>query len=365
MRILIKCLLAVVIVLINSQIGYCFEYFELQKVATSKIPSDMVFSIFTSLVADQKGNIFCVSKKENVIVKFDADLKYVTQFGRPGKGPGDLRIEIWSDGKDRLSIGENGDVYFFDENPGRLVVFDNNGKYKKDINIQRNCMKYFYSIFRVMAVTSNSFTATSFNVSQKYERVYFQLDPFVIKLRYSFNEEGINVSGPGYAYQGISDFYYGPNFKVVSDNQKVVFSESQRYGLYVHDKKGNKLFEIIDPSKKMRKFSDKELEKIGEKFQKVKEKRPRVYREILNQIEDKKNVIGDVKLTENRIIVFLVGNDITEQRYNADVYDLKGKVIKKGYFKEIPALIWKNYAYMVDNDTDDNPVIYKYKIKGF
>ncbi|MGE5343153.1 MAG: hypothetical protein ACM3SY_16910 [Candidatus Omnitrophota bacterium] len=191
------------------------------------------------------------------------------------------------------------------------------------------------------------------------------MDPFVIKLRYSFNEEGINVSGPGYAYQGISDFYYGPNFKVVSDNQKVVFSESQRYGLYVHDKKGNKLFEIIDPSKKMRKFSDKELEKIGEKFQKVKEKRPRVYREILNQIEDKKNVIGDVKLTENRIIVFLVGNDITEQRYNADVYDLKGKVIKKGYFKEIPALIWKNYAYMVDNDTDDNPVIYKYKIKGF
>jgi len=355
-------LLTVIFLVISSTYG--LDLIEMEPVATSQVPGGMIFSVFTSLALDQEGNIFCVSRKENIIVKFDKDLKYVKSFSRAGKGPGDIQIEYYSKGEDRLSIGDNGDVYFFDENPGRLVIFDNNGNYKKDINIQRDFMKYFRGIFKVKIVSGNYFTAYLYQQLNECEYVFFQLEPFSIKIKYPNNEIIVNFSYQDYVQIGISAFGYGPNMKFINDFEKIVFAESQRYRLYVYDLKGNKLFDIIEPHKKMGNFSDRELTKIGERFEKIKERKPVAYSKLLDEIRDKKNVIGDVKLCENHIIVFLVEDVSNVGKYPVDIYDSKGKLIKKGYFKMVPNLFWKDYAYSLNNDTNDNPIIYKYQIKG-
>jgi hypothetical protein len=339
---------------------YGDETLEMKQVAHSKVPEDFLLPDLTSLTIDQWGNVFGVSKKQNIIVKFDADLEYLFHFSRAGKGPGEIQIESYSPGENRLSVDENGDVYFFDENPGRLVVFDNNGKYKKDIQLQRYYRDYFKTPFQVKAVTSNTFTALMWDAQRKENLIYFQLDPPEIKICYPLEEKRIHFSYKGFLVSGIRDVSYGPNFKVVADPEKIVFAESQRYRVIAYDIQGKKLFEIFEPGRTMGDFTDRELEKIGEGFSSLKQQSYAAYKKFLRCFADKRNVIGDVKVCEKGVVIFPVPGDITvENTFPVEIYDLKGNMVKKGNVKRIPLFFWKNYAYWLDRNEADDPIIIK------
>ena len=164
---------------------------------------------------------------------------------------------------------------------------------------------------------------------------------------------------------GISGESYGCEYKVAADHEKIIFAETQRLRIYVYNAEGKKVFEIFDPGKKRTDFTQKERDKIGEQFPAIKKRDRAIYNKFLKHFRGMKNVISDVRLAPGKIVVFLVKEDISvDGGYPVVVYDLKGNVVKKGTMAKIPLQFWRDYAYFVDNDTEDNPQIIKYRVKG-
>ncbi len=127
----------------------------------------------------------------------------------------------------------------------------------------------------------------------------------------------------------------------------------------------------------MGKFNSKEMEFIkqeyftpGSKFSAIRNNiltqlraQKSKFKQIMTEVESGKNVIADIQVAGKRIYVFTVSDDITvKNRWPVEIYDLKGKLVKKSCFKELPAEIWQDFVFFTDRDEEDNPRILKYKI---
>lgn len=344
------------------------EFIELEKVAESKVPETLVLPDLGSITVDAQGNVFAFAGKLNgnecFVVKFDPELNYVSRFGREGRGPGEFKVNF-SSPEDRLSIdARNGDVYVVDYNPGKLVIFDKNGKHKKDISFQRDFIKQFGYMHQVNMVGPGLFMAERRKSQNPVEAVIFSLDPSEIKVRFPLDTLRINVHVGTTWVQGITEICYGDNHFLENDSKHVVFGNSQKYKFHVYDSLGNLVLKIEDPERKMSSFRKKELNKLGERFDRTKKRNPELFKKLMKQLKTRKNVIADIKLDGERIYVFPVREDITiGNQFPVEVYNMRGKIIKKGFFKKIPDKIWNYFAFYKEYDDEYNPLIIKYKIK--
>ncbi len=346
------------------------EIIELEKVAESKIPETLILPDLGSLSVDSKGNVFALAGKsggkECFVVKFDPELKFVFRFGREGQGPGEFKM-TYSSPEDRLSIDEsNGDVYVVDYNPGKLVIFDKGGTHKEDISFQRDFVTQFGHLYQVKVVGPGLFMARRTRRPNPPEAVIFSLEPPQIKVRFPLDALRINVNVGTYWITGIKETYYGDNNFMEADSKHVVFGNSQKYKFHVYDLQGNKVLEVEDSEREMRAFSRKELKKISEDWSETKARNPVIFNKLMKQLKTRKNVIADIKLYGERIYVFTVREDITvENQFPVEVYNMKGEIIKKVFFKKIPDKIWNNFAFYKEYDDEFNPLIVKYRIKSF
>ena len=354
------------------------EFIKLEKVAVSSLPAELVIPDLKSARVDNKGNVFAFAGRHNgqecFIIKFNENLEYLKHFGSYGKGPGEFSTRVHSP-KKRISIDRNGDVYVTDSNPSRLVVFNNDGIYKKDIPIAKIYKKFFGSIHNIKAVGNGTFIALQFRNNLPTSALIFTINPPEIKVRYSFNEKDIRFN-----YVSYITHYYGENCIIDTDSKHIVLVNSQIFKFQIYDRDGNLKLEKGDKNRCMKSFTDREMEYIikneftpkvdDSPFRKnylaqLKENRS-LYNKILKAIKNSKNVIADIKIASENIYVFTVADDITvENKYPVEIYNLKGQMVKKGYFRKIPARIWRNYVFFYDrNEKTDDPLILKYKILG-
>ena len=354
------------------------EFIKLEKVAVSSLPAELVIPDLKSARVDNKGNVFAFAGRHNgqecFIIKFNENLEYLKHFGSYGKGPGEFSTRVHSP-KKRISIDRNGDVYVTDSNPSRLVVFNNDGIYKKDIPIAKIYKKFFGSIHNIKAVGNGTFIALQFRNNLPTSALIFTINPPKIKVRYSFNEKDIRFN-----YVSYITHYYGENCIIDTDSKHIVLVNSQIFKFQIYDRDGNLKLEKEDKNRCMKSFTDREMEYIikneftpkvdDSPFRKnylaqLKENRS-LYNKILKAIKNSKNVIADIKITSENIYVFTVADDITvDNKYPVEIYNLKGQMVKKGYFRKIPARIWRNYVFFYDrNEKTDDPLILKYKILG-
>jgi hypothetical protein len=87
------------------------------------------------------------------------------------------------------------------------------------------------------------------------------------------------------------------------------------------------------------------------------------FNKLFDLIKDNKNPVRDIRIGGNLIYLFLVNDDITvENKIPTVIYDLKGNIVKKVYFKNIPTKVWKQFAYYTELNEEDNPIVRKYQI---
>jgi hypothetical protein len=348
----------------------CGEFIDLQKVAESKIPETLILPDMGSITVDSKGNVYAfagrLNGKECFVVKFDPELNYILRFGRDGQGPGEFKT-TYSSPENRLSIDEsNGDVYVVDNNPGKLVVFDENGTYKTDIPFERDFIKQFGRMDRVKVVGPGLFMAEKTKRSEPLEAVIFSLEPPQINTRYALDTLRIEVNVGSSWIMGTKETYCGDNHFMEADTEHIVFGNSQKYKFHVYDSQGNLVLAVEDPERTMSSFKNRELKKFGERFARTKKDNPVLFKKLMKQIKTRKNVIADIKLDGEHIYVFTVREDITvENRFPVEVYNMEGQIVKKGFFKKIPDKIWNHFAFYKEYDVEYNPLIIKYKIKDF
>jgi len=348
------------------------ERIELKKIAVSSLPEDTIAPDLKSVTPDFNGNVFAFAGRSNregcFIVKFDENLKYLKQFGMDGKGPGAFTTQF-SSVEDRISVDINGDVYIADSNPRRLVVFDNDGNHKKDIMIDKDYSKAIPKIFKTKVVGDGVFIALQSKKELPPHALIFTLTPPAIKVRYPFIEK-----------QTLDNYtcdYFGRNCIMDADSRHIIVGHSQIYKFRVYDRDGTLKAEVYDKERVIGKFNDREMAYIiDERFtpnsgnsqllntilSQLNANRSK-FKKLLDEIKNNKNVIADIQISGERVYVFPVRSDVTvRDKYPVEIYNLKGQVIRKGYFKKRPAKIWKNYAFFYDTDEEDNPLILKYEI---
>lgn len=369
------CLLSTILFLFLAVHADGETLFKFNKIAVSQLPEHIIAPDLKSVALDADGNVFTfagkIHCKECFIVKFDKNLKYIARFGRYGNGPGEFSA-FNSGPEERVSVDPGGDVYIMEYNPRKFLVYGNDGKYKKDIAYYRDHAKNIGRIFESRRVGKNTFAAKVYRGKSKpYHGVIFSLEPERIKVKYEFIEEPKRIT----SY--IEGPFYGPSIFIADDGRHVVFSHSNIYKSLVYDLDGNLVLTIEDKNRVKGKFSKKEMDfiirehytprDIGDSIQNqilrqlVTDKNR--FRAVLNYIENGKNVIIGVQIDGNAVYIFEAPADITvRDRFPVSVFDLKGNILRRGYFPEIPALIRDNFVYTYARDEEDAPVIVKHRL---
>lgn len=353
-----------------SHTGY--KPISLKKVAVSALPDDLVPPDLKSVTVDSSGNVFAFAGKSNgqecYIVKFDKNLRFIKRFGRDGKGPSEFTTKF-SIVDNRISIDHQGNIYVTDSNPSRFVIFDNDGNYKSEIAFDRDYLDDFGRVYDKKNAANGVFAGLKYSKNSPPTGIIFSLKPAKIKASYQFIEK----QTPG----NYIDASFGENCFLDCDGGLIVFANSQLYKLRVFDRAGNVKLEIEDKNRKMGKFSKNEMKTIIDEqftprngYSKIRNSiltglradKSR-FNKLTDHIENNKNVIADVKISGNRIYVFLVPEDIREPKHPVDVYDLSGKLIRKGYFSMKPARIWKDFIFFYHRNEEDDPQILKYRFE--
>ena len=370
----LKMLLSIAIFLLTFLVVYPSDnqFLKLKKVAVSSLPEDLIVPVLKSLTIDHKGNVFAFAGKSNgkecFVVKFDENLKYLKRFGRDGKGPGEFSTKF-STPENRLSVDINDDVYVVDSNPCKLVIFDNEGNHKKDIPIARDYLKSIGKLSRLKIVGNGTFIALQPRRELPPHALIFTLNPPQIKVRYPFIEKR--------TYDNYVSSYYGEICIIDTESEYIIFGNSQIYNFHVYDRNGKLKLKVEDKDKVMGSFNAREMEYIKDNFFTPKSGYSFIrnsiltqlnadrskFKKLMNQIMKSKNIIADIKMSGERIYVFPVRKDITVKgKFPVEIYNLKGQVVKRGYFHMRPAKIWKNYVFFYDRNEEDDPLILKYKI---
>jgi hypothetical protein len=350
-------------------------FIKLEKVAESTIPEDLLLPDLGSVTPDAKGNIFAFAGRRGTagdcfIIKFDADLRFVKKFGRDGKGPGEFTSHLQSI-DNRISVDSVGNVYVFDHNPMRVVIFDNRGNYREDIRFTGNYIDLVGNLYKLKALGNGHFLGIRWLLHEPCKALLFTLKPRQIKFEYTYGSQKIRTKN-----QDFRDLYYGENNLLDTDTNYFILAESQVYRFRLYDRQGNLKFEVYDKKRTMDRFSSKEMKMIKDSYLPNSEysqsrndfnrqitSQKSLFKTVLGWIEKSKNVIVDVRLGGDRIFVFTVSPDITvKDRFPVEIYDLNGKLLKKAYFRKIPLKIRENYAFYFERDKEDNPYLIKFKM---
>jgi len=87
-----------------------------------------------SIAMDRNNNLFIYDRGQAKILVFDASFKFIKSFGAVGAGPG----EFSGSGKFSsvpIQIGPDGKLYAYDHNANKVLVFDTDGKFVRQIKI--------------------------------------------------------------------------------------------------------------------------------------------------------------------------------------------------------------------------------------
>ena len=159
----------------------------------------------TMVVRDSQGRLYTANAPgwEAVISVWDPHGEYVTSFGRPGEGPGELsgRLNIFLDGQDRLHVRDNSLSW---------SVFSSGHEFLW--RVSANAMQ---GLVRTTAILDNGMALTS-NDGYADRTRYFHLVDSTGALYRTFAPVGDEVSGAGVslwrtlAYGGGDTFWAGP-----------------------------------------------------------------------------------------------------------------------------------------------------------
>jgi len=115
---------------------------QIYQIGQKECPSYQIIGRITSIVTDQENNIYLLDSRKNTVLVYNSIGKYLYQFGRGGRGPGEFQSPI------DMAIDEEGNIYVAD----RFYLihkFENqNGRYTHKIDIQINVIPDEFCIMK-------------------------------------------------------------------------------------------------------------------------------------------------------------------------------------------------------------------------
>ncbi len=321
---------------------------KMKNIAESKSFFDLGIQHIASMSVDSLGNLFIIDGMKRKILKFDTKLKYISSFGKQGQGPGEFNRAY------TISIDKKNNLYIMD-NMNKIITYSNSGKL---INEKR---------FSGGTSSSSGFVLNyPVFISRKYKNMQPQIVLINLEKGEVVKEFEVLVSAnyslkmPNGMRMAPTIEYVGGHSFIDTFNDHCVIAEGEKINVRLIDSSGKVLVIKKDKIEKSE-LSSKEIDYLkdkiflyfGGKFSKTS------LVKLLSNYKYK-NFIYNVKIADNRVYVFTVASDISvRNKYPVEIYDFKGKLIKKSYFPFVPKKIYGNYVYKIETIEEDDEEIQK------
>lgn len=172
------------------------QYVHLQKVKVidADLGNDEFLFNPSSMTIDENNNLYVYDNLQAKIFKFDEDLKLLKSFGRKGNGPGEFSGTGFTY-MVVIKIGRDGKLYANDVRVGKMIVFNQNGKYIRDFRYKVGTMLtpiadihgnvYFTSVKEGTIDVSNEkqVKLRSFDYDREnFNYLFYKPEPMLMKL---------------------------------------------------------------------------------------------------------------------------------------------------------------------------------------
>lgn len=322
----------------------------------SEEKSEEIFFKISDIKADKENNIFILDSADNCIKKFTKDGRFVKKGGRKGEGPGELMSPS------SLAIDENGNIYVNEIIGRRLIIYDNNLNFIKQIKLQSPGIK------DIVAASSETILGLSYPItlSDKYfikfsndgfitQSFFEKFHPRAPRLQYIDSKILVESSWAFPYLSGIADINH--------DKTKIAFTyelPENPYKIFLLDEEG-KVIKVME--KKIKNYKSQELYDFFKIFSKTK----RYDKEFISF-----GIVGVYFTKENflisQLVEFYKNKGQSELRgYFLDLFSPNGNLIEGDIsFKEkIFSIDSNNNVYTIYEDKEGIPkvVVYSLKIK--
>lgn len=98
----------------------------------------------SALTVNEQSELFVYDGMQRKVFKFNRNFKLVREFGGTGQGPGEFHP--WGLGFYKINFEDNGRLYAADVHNGKLIEFDRDGNYVKDIRLDPENLKSFFPV---------------------------------------------------------------------------------------------------------------------------------------------------------------------------------------------------------------------------
>ena len=202
------------------------------------------------LLADRDKNIYLLDKDKVSIKKYNQNGKFITSFGRPGSGPGEI-IRPSS-----MCLYEDS-IYVNDLNSKRVVKFTRDGEFIANTIFNGNVPR------KIQATPSGKFTSIQFQFSQDQNSAEMTGSLSLSDFTFSDSLKIWNKTAIYDQFTDLHDFY--PEYQI-SDNYIYVADNSRnKFKIDLFDFKGDKVREVSRSFIRI-KMDDSDMELIKERF---------------------------------------------------------------------------------------------------
>ena len=314
---------------------------------------DRLFTAVDRMSIDDSGNIYLFDTGSFSIKKFDKSGKFINSFGRKGTGPGEYVNQP------SLTCLDD-TLYVADGNNNKILLFDNKGKFVRDILFSAKAPKFLFPAGK------NKFVGLDFGDEIAGEKMYIKSRVSV----YNAKLENVKVLTSKKIDFNLSNPQMNPmDFIQLFNSTKNIICTGEisenKYRINVFDLSGNLKFNIEKGYKKV-KMNKEEAKKMGKNISVsddngniVKNKIKDYYKKAINGIFIDKYE----RIWINPAIEYKNGEKIEKVDLYFDIFDKDGVFLKRfspDFFKDsndfrlfLKFTFYGEYLYIIDKENDD------------
>jgi hypothetical protein len=301
-------------------------------IGESQAGEDYLFSSIRAITVDDSDNIYVLDRKDNHVLAFDSSGKHLQTFGRPGQGPGELRLPL------TLGITNRNQVVI-ENSRNSLVYYTTEGEYIRNVPITQS------GVARIILDSQGNILGVVIKRDQDKPRYEIQKFDPEMNLLHTLD----STPTPSASSQGFNPFS-GSVYFAFDKHDRAVCAVSDKYELNIYDTEGNLI-------KKIKKEYDP-IEITEEEKREAAKEMPSELKLVFPKHHNPIHWISTDD--EGRIFVMTMERIPNEEGYYHDVFDPQGRFIAKIPFRFRPRLIKRKKFYTVAEDRDGFHVIKRY-----
>jgi len=310
-----------------------------EELSIGNVEEEQVFKIISDIAVNENEDIYILDSNLRQIRVFDKNGKYIRDISKSGQGPGEFQFPV------QILISPNQEFVINDMMIRRLLFYSLEGEFKRATPT--------WKIGRPLRVLFNSNNEVFGEVLLGGDKQGFSLRRFSTEL-----EELGTIATKERDKLPLLESLSPKIAWNISKEDEIIWGDSENYEIYIEDKNGKLVKEIIKKYRPERIIEEEYSEQIDRKFG----GRP-IPPEFAQELPKYYPAFQSFAMDDSgRLFVHTFEKDENGEGYYNDVFDAAGKYIVKILLETHPRLWKKGKLYSTEADEEGNLYVKRFKV---